>query len=58
MRLCADTIQDIAKEVAGEVGSFVKGVHRAGLLRGMMGYLKRDEGLDEVERDGEEEQRW
>lgn len=35
--------QDIAKEVAGEVGTFVKGVHRSGLIRGVMGYLKRED---------------
>lgn len=38
--------QDIAKEVAGEVGTLVKGVHRAGLIRGVLGYWKRDEGND------------
>lgn len=38
--------QDIAKEVAGEVGTLVKGVHRAGLIRGVLGYWKRDETLD------------
>lgn len=39
--------QDIAKEVAGEVGTLVKGVHRAGLIRGVLGYWKRDDTRDE-----------
>lgn len=39
--------QDIAKEVVGEVGTLVKGVHRAGLIRGVLGYWKRDEGHEE-----------
>lgn len=30
--------------MAGEVGTLVKGVHRAGLIRGVLGYWKRDEG--------------
>ena len=39
--------QDIAKEVAGEVGTLVKGVQRGGLIRGVMGYLKREDGAVE-----------
>lgn len=39
--------QDIAKEVAGEVGTLVKGVHRAGLIRGVLGYWNKDEGQGE-----------
>lgn len=34
--------------MAGEVGTLVKGVHRAGLIRGVMGYLKRDENVSET----------
>ncbi len=46
--------QDIAKEVAGEVGTLVKGVHRAGLIRGVLGYWKRDESGNDGEA-GEQE---
>lgn len=42
-----DIVQDIAKEVAGEVGTLVKGVHRSKLFRGVMGYLKRDEAIED-----------
>ena len=41
--------QGIANEVVGEVGTLVKGVQRGGLIRGVMGYLKREDGSVEAE---------
>lgn len=46
--------QDFAKEVVGEVGTFVKDVQRGGFIRSVMGYIKReDEAVeDEAVEDG------